>query len=289
MISSIVIIVLLTIASIIGLYIFRRRHYVNKAVIGGISAIVASCIISSFAVVPAGHVGIVDLWGNVKPTALKAGIHIINPLANVISMSIKTHEMKAKLSAPSKEGLMTTLEVSLWYKINPADAPTIYKTIGTDYASVIIVPTLRSVARATTARYETKALYTTGRDKLVTDMFDMADPITQPKGVIIDRFLLRRVSLPPTVSKAIERKLQAEQEADQMEFVLAKEKQEAERKRVEAQGIADFQRIVTKGITPSLLKWKGIEATEALASSENTKIVVIGNSADGLPLILGGK
>ena len=112
---------------------------------------------------------------------------------------------------------------------------------------------------------------------------------TREKRRVMLTQLLRKIGLPPVVANAIQEKLRREQEAEQMKFVLQKEQQEAERKRIEAQGVADFQRIVAQGISPQLLEWKGIEATEKLAASANTKIVVIGNSKTGLPLILGGE
>ena len=140
-----------------------------------------------------------------------------------------------------------------------------------------------------TAEYEAKALYTAGREAIVAEIFKMAEPVAREKGISIEKVLLRAVKLPQLVAEAIERKLQAEQQAEQMKFILDKERQETDRKRIEAQGISDFQRIVSQGITQSLLDWKGIEATEKLASSPNSKIVIIGNPKSGLPLILEGQ
>jgi len=137
--------------------------------------------------------------------------------------------------------------------------------------------------------YEAKALYSAEREKIAGEIFSLFRRLAGERGIMVQQVLLRRIGLPPVVANAIQEKLRREQEAEQMKFVLQKEQQEAERKRIEAQGIADFQRIVAQGISAQLLEWKGIEATEKLASSSNTKIVVIGNSKTGLPIILGEK
>ena len=132
-------------------------------------------------------------------------------------------------------------------------------------------------------------VYSAERDKIASEIFDLFRRLAGERGIMVQQVLLRRIGLPPVVANAIQEKLRREQEAEQMKFVLQKEQQEAERKRIEAQGIADFQRIVAQGISAQLLEWKGIEATEKLAGSSNTKIVVIGNSKTGLPIILGEK
>lgn len=242
-----------------------------------------------FVIIDAGTVGVVDFWGKVSSTPLEAGVNMRNPLADIHSFSIKTMELKEDVDTPSKEGLITHLEVSIWYKVIPDKAPEIYRTIGVAYEDIILKPLIRSVLRSVTAEYEAKALYTAGREAIVAEIFRMAEPVAKEKGMAIDKVLLRAVKLPQLVAEAVERKLQAEQQSEQMKFVLDKERQEADRKRIEAQGIADFQKIVTQGITPSLLEWKGIEATEKLAASSNTKVVIIGNPKNGLPLILEGQ
>ena len=152
-----------------------------------------------------------------------------------------------------------------------------------------MIPQLRSVVRGVTASYEAKALYTTERENISTEMFNQLQPILAERGVNVEKVLLRSVTLPDILATAIQKKLEAEQQSEQMKFVLNKEEQEAERKRVEAKGIADFQRIVTSGLTTDFLRWKGIEATAKLADSQNSKIVVIGGGKDGLPIILGGQ
>ncbi len=240
------------------------------------------------AVVPAGHVGVKDFFGNVSPDALPPGVHLILPFTRVHKMSIQTMELKETAEVPSKEGLMMDLEGSLLYRLDPAKAAEMYKTVGMSYAEVVVVPQVRSAIREITASYDAKALYSSEREQVAHETFELVKKMTSGRGVIIESVLLRKIGLPAIVANAIQEKLKREQESEQMKFVLAKEQQEAERKRIEAQGIADFQKIVAQGISSQLLEWKGIEATEKLAMSPNTKIVVVGNPKSGLPIILGG-
>jgi prohibitin 1 len=154
---------------------------------------------------------------------------------------------------------------------------------------VLVSPNFRSVMRAVTAAHTANALYSEAREQVAQQMVDQLKRALEPRGIIVENVLLRDIRLPDTLKQAIEAKQQAEQDAQRMQFVLQKERQEAERKRIEAQGVSDFQRIVTQGISEQLLEWKGIEATEKLVASPNSKIVIIGNSKNGLPLIFPGQ
>jgi regulator of protease activity HflC (stomatin/prohibitin superfamily) len=240
-------------------------------------------------VIPAGHVGVKDFFGNVSPNVLTPGVNVVFPFTKVVKMSIKTQEVKEQAEVPSKEGLTMDLEGSLLFRLDPARAADIYKTIGPDYQEIAVHPQIRSAIREVTATYEAKALYSAERDKIASETLALFRKMSEGRGIITEAVLLRKIGLPAVVANAIQEKLKREQEAEQMKFVLQKESQEAERKRIEAQGVADFQRIVASGISQQLLEWKGIEATEKLALSANTKVVVIGNSKSGLPIILGGE
>ena len=251
------------------------------ATIGAILAIT-----QIFTVVPAGTVGVVDFLGNVKENTLKAGVNFVNPMANVIKFSIKTQEIKEMMTVPSMEGLSIQLEISLLYSLDPDNASKIYKTVGEDYAEIILIPQFRSVVRGVTAKYDAKALYTASREQLATEMKDELEKLVGPRGITIESAPMRQIILPAGLTASIEEKLKAEQESQRMQFVLKREEQEADRKRIEAKGIADFQDIVARGISQQLLEWKGIEATEKLANSQNAKIVIIGSGKNGLPIIL---
>ena len=244
-------------------------------------------LLSSITVVDAGHVGIVDVFGRVSNTTLKAGIQLVNPMARVVQMSIQTLEKKETMDVPSKEGLTMSIEVSVLYHLDPDKAADVYRSVGEDYAGVILEPQFRSVTRGVTASYEAKALYTSEREAVAQLIMTDLKALVEPRGVVVESTPMRRLSLPTKITSAIEDKLSADQESQRMAFILTKEQQEAQRKRIEAQGIADFQKTVTEGISDKLLQWKGIEATQDLAKSPNAKIVIIGNSKNGLPLVLG--
>ena len=266
-----------------------QRFIPFKYIVGVIAVIVVFTIANPVAVIPAGHVGVKDFFGYVSSSTLSPGMRIVVPFTRVIKMSIQTQEFMEVADTPSKEGLIINLDVSLLYRLDPAKAAEIYKTVGSNFREVIVQPQLRSAIREVTASYEAKAMYSVERERIANEIMALYMKLTEKRGIITDQVLLRKIGLPNTLAAAIQEKLKREQESEQMKFVLQKEQQEAERKRIEAQGIADFQRIVAQGISAQLLEWKGIEATEKLAQSPNTKIVVIGNPKSGLPIILSGE
>lgn len=243
----------------------------------------------AFTVIPAGHVGVVDLFGWVSPAPLPAGIRMVNPLARVTAMSVMTQEIKETMDVPSKEGLTMQMEASLLFHLDPAKAADVYKTVGLEYQAILVEPQFRAVMRGVTALYEAKALYTSEREAVARLVAVDMEKQIGPRGVVVENTPLRRLTLPQRLAAAIEQKLESEQQSQQMQFVLEKERQEAERKRIEARGVADFQQIINQGLSEQLLKWKGIEATLKLAESQNAKVIVVGSGKDGLPLILGGQ
>jgi prohibitin 1 len=240
----------------------------------------------SLIIVPAGHVGVKELFGRVYDDTLDAGIHIVNPLISVHEMSIRTQQITEDATVPSTEGMNVNLDLTVLFSLDPRKASDVYRTIGLDYMNIVVVPQLRSVVRGVTAGYEAKALYTAEREALATQMETQLRPMIENRGVRLEKVMLRAVKLPDILATAIEKKLEAEQQAEQMKFVLQRESQEAERKRIEAKGISDYNTEVSKGLNDGILKLRGIEATRELAKSENSKIVVVGGK-DGLPLILG--
>ncbi len=258
--------------------------------IGTIIGVIALVILLFWSVVsvPAGHVAVITLFGKVSERMLDEGIHLINPLAATHEMSVRTQEFKETASVPSSEGLMMTLDTSLLLRLDAKRAADVYQKIGLNYITVVVEPMLRSAIRDITAKHSANALYTGGREEVQQKIQEMLFKELGDRGIFVENVLLRDVQLPAMLKTSIEQKQQAEQESLRMSFILQREKQEAERKRIEAQGIADFQRIVAAGISQQLLEWKGIEATEKLAASNNTKVVVIGSGKSGLPLILGG-
>jgi regulator of protease activity HflC (stomatin/prohibitin superfamily) len=249
--------------------------------------IVVIFFFSSVISIPTGNVGILTLFGRVTGETLGEGIHVINPLKSVQKLSIQTQSIKESANTPSNEGLILALDTSLLFHLDRSKAAEVYQKVGSNYAEKVVEPTLRAAIRAATSAHTANALYTNARELVQQQLQDELTAQLAPRGVIVENVLLRDVQLPAMLKSSIEAKQQAEQDALRMSFILQKEKQEAERKRIEAQGIADFQKIVAQGISPQLLEWKGIEATEKLATSANSKVVVVGNSKNGLPLILG--
>jgi len=246
-------------------------------------------LFSSTTSIPTGNVGVLTLFGRVTGDVLGEGIHLINPLKSVQKLSVQTQSVKESANVPSNEGLILALDTSLLFRLDRNKAAQVYQTVGDNYAEKIVEPTLRAAIRASTSSHTANALYTNARELVQQQIQDELTAQLSVRGVIVEAVLLRDVQLPAMLKGSIEAKQQAEQDALRMSFILQKEKQEAERKRIEAQGIADFQKIVAQGISPQLLEWKGIEATEKLALSNNTKVVVIGNPKNGLPLVLEPK
>lgn len=264
---------------------FSARVSAAVAVVFGLLA-----VLQCFTQIPAGHVGVVDFFGVVSDNTLGAGINPVNPMSSVTKYSIQTQEHKETMQVLSREGLTIGLEVSALYRLNPDSAARMYKTVaGGDYETIILIPQFRSICRAVTASFQASALYSTERERLGTSIQEELSKAVAPRGVTIETTPIRNVALPTQLTDAIEQKQRADQESQRMEFVLTKEKQEADRKRIEAKGIADFQTIVAAGISDQLLRWKGIEATEKLANSQNTKVIIVGSGKDGLPIILDTK
>lgn len=264
---------------------FKRGTGFLKYIVFGLIAIFL--LFKCFVVIPAGYVGVKVFFGKVDQNSLPAGFHIVNPLVDIEKMSIRTQELTEQAVVPSREGLSVNLDVTLLYALLPERAAEVYRSIGPDYVAVVLEPQFRSVIRGTTAAYDAKALYTSERELISNEMMTHLEPLLTLRGVKVEKVLLRSMTLPQILSEAIERKLEAEQQSEQMKFVLERERQEADRKRVEAEGVADFQKKVAEGLTDSYLKWKGIEATQKLSESGNSKVVIIGAGQSGLPVILG--
>jgi prohibitin 1 len=254
-----------------------------------IGVIVLIFLWAAVAYVPAGNVGVITLFGRVTGQVLPEGTHLVNPFSVNNTMSIRTQTIKETASVPSNEGLLITMDTSLLYHLDPAKAADVYQKVGPFYADVVVEPNLRSAIREMTASNTANALYSGERERVARSIYDQLNRDLSKRGLVVENVLLRDIQLPPTLKASIEAKQQAEQESLAMSFRLQKEKQEADRKRIEAAGIRDFQQIVAQGISNQLLEWKGIEATETLAKSPNSKIVVIGNPKNGLPLILGSQ
>ncbi len=242
--------------------------------------------------VPSGHRGVKYMKfgdGTEMGKIYDEGFNWHLPWNNIFVYRIQLSERQENLTILSSDGATISMEVSIWFRPIDTKLDSLQKTIGPQYYNSIVATALRGVGRSVVGTYKPEEIYSTKREIIASEILTQMQDLMQNKFVRIENIIIRNVGLPPRITEAINAKLAADQEQQKMEFTLLKETQEAERKRIEAKGISDFQKIVSSGITPTLLKWKGIEATEKLANSPNTKIVIIGNSKDGLPIILGGE
>eukprot|EP00286_Rhodomonas_abbreviata_P023165 CAMPEP_0181298562 /NCGR_PEP_ID=MMETSP1101-20121128/5851_1 /TAXON_ID=46948 /ORGANISM="Rhodomonas abbreviata, Strain Caron Lab Isolate" /LENGTH=405 /DNA_ID=CAMNT_0023403597 /DNA_START=35 /DNA_END=1252 /DNA_ORIENTATION=+ len=261
-------------------------HGVKYLVKKFLPAVLFFLLITSVRIVPPATVGIVQTFGTVAERTISSGPHLVSPFATIKKFNTKTQLFEQQNHVPTKEGLTVDLDVAVLFRIDTARVRDVYLSLGEKYVDVILKPELSSAVRSLTSESEAKALYSEGRTEIQKRLQSELTDVLAPRGIIVENVLLKAVTLPQQLTNAIELKAQAEQESARMEFVLAKEKQEAERKKIEAKGISDFQKIVSEGISGDLLKWKGVEATEKLADSPNTKIVIVGNSKDSLPIML---
>lgn len=253
----------------------------------GISVVAFLVSLTCFKVVPAASVGVVTTLGIAADEPLVPGMYFIKPWSSISVISTKTSLLEQANHVPTKEGVTVELDVALLYHVDTNSARELFLTLGEKYQSVLIEPELASAVRGLTSEADASALYTSGRAEMQTKLHAELSTVLSKRGIIVESVLLKGVVLPDMLKAAIEKKAQGEQEAARMQFVIAKEKQESERKEIEAQGIAAFQKIVSEGISPELLAWKGIEVTHEIATSSNAKVIMVGNTRDSLPVIFG--
>ncbi len=240
--------------------------------------------------IPAGHGGVLfRLFGGglQMNKTYGEGLHVKLPWNSMYIYETRQQEIAEGMNVLSSNGLEINVDFSAWYQPTISDLAKLHGEIGTEYVQRVMIPALRSAARSVVGRYTPEQIYSTKRDAIQVEIFDETKKILDEKHVQLNQVLIRSVTLPPTIKMAIESKLKQEQEALEYEFKLEKALQEAERQRIDAEGKAKANSILSASITDKILREKGIEATLKLAESPNTKIVIIGNSADGLPLILG--
>lgn len=215
------------------------------------------------------------------------GFHFLAPWNKMYVYEVRQQEVSEDMNVLSSNGLEISVDVSIWYQPAYVELGMLHSNIGTNYLQRVVIPSLRSSTRSVIGRYTPEEIYSTNRDSIQDEIFNETKEILDGKYVQVNRILIRSIVLPPTIKTAIERKLKQEQESLEYEFKLEKAQKEAERQRIDAEGKARANRILSESLTDKILKEKGIEATLNLANSPNTKVVVIGNSENGLPIILG--
>ena len=216
------------------------------------------------------------------------GFHFLAPWNKMIVYNVRQQETAEEMNVLSSNGLEIKADVSAWYKPQYTELGLLHQQIGKSYLNVIVIPALRASARSVIGRYTPEQIYSTKRDAIQDEIYEETKKILSEKHIALDRVLIRSIVLPPTIKSAIESKLKQEQESLEYEFKLQKAKKEAERQRIDAEGKAAANRILNASLTELILKEKGINATLKLAESPNAKVVIIGNSKDGMPIILGG-
>ncbi|HZY40073.1 MAG TPA: prohibitin family protein [Mucilaginibacter sp.] len=289
---------------IVGIVLKRSpepgSHFANIVRIAGVIIVVLGLLASSVKIIEPGQVGVQVLFGKVQNEVLESGLHFIDPVVDVTTFSIQTenYTMSAKTSEGqvqgddairvlSSDGLEVAIDLSVLYRVKAARAPFILQNIGSDYENKIVRPVTRTAVRDNAVNYQAVDLYSSKREefqfkinKTITDNFSK-------NGLEVQQILVRNITLPESVRQSIESKIQAEQDAQKMQFVLQKERQEADRKRVEAQGIADYQRIISLGLTAQQLEYQSILAQKEIALSPNTKVIIMGGK--GTPVMLSDK
>ena len=268
--------------------------------ISGFVIIAIGIFSSMFKQINAGQVGVQSLYGSVQNEVLQSGLRVVNPLMDVTIFDTQTqnytmsavHNEGAQegddaIRVLSNDGLEVVIDLTVLYRVSPTDAPKILKTIGANYSDKIVRPITRTRIRDNAVYYDAIALYSTKRNEFQQRIFKSIEDDFKKRGLILEQLLIRNINLPNSVKKTIESKINAEQDAQKMTFVLQKEKQEAERKRVEAQGIADYQRIISSGLTDKQLQYEQIKAQKEIAISNNAKIIFM--NGKNSPVIISDK
>jgi regulator of protease activity HflC (stomatin/prohibitin superfamily) len=256
---------------------------------------------SAIVQIDAGRVGVQSLFGKVQSRVLEPGLNFVNPLVKVTPFDVKTQNYTMSgvhdegdqsgddaIRVLSSDGLEVIMDVTVLYRVTAAKAPEILSNIGTDYKGVIVRPLVRTKLRDNAVYYDAVSLYSTKRDEFQNRIFESIKAEFANRGLDLESLLVRNIVLPESVKTTIESKINAEQEAQKMTFVLQKEKQEAERKRVEAQGIADYQRIISTGLSDKQLQYETIKANQAIATSPNTKVIIMGGKTNA-PILISDK
>jgi regulator of protease activity HflC (stomatin/prohibitin superfamily) len=274
------------------------RNFKTILKTAGVIVILIGISISSVVQIEPGEVGVQKLFGKVKDNTLESGLNVINPLVKVVTFDIKTENYTMSgvtdegnkqgddaIRVLSADGLEVIVDLTVLYKVIPSEAPRILKEVGTDYRNVLVRPICRTKIRDNAVYYDAVALFSSKRDEFQSRIFSTIESNFKERGLLLEQLLVRNLTLPASVKATIESKINAEQDAQKMTFVLQKERQEAERKRVEAQGIADYQKILSTGLSDRLLQY---EMIKAITVSPNAKLIFMTNGKN-LPILVDSK
>ncbi len=274
------------------------RKFRSTIMTGGVIVVLIGMSLACIVQVEPGQVGVQKLFGKVNNNILESGLNVVNPLVQVVMFDVKTENYTMSgvqdegskqgddaIRVLSADGLEVIIDLTVLYKVIPAEAPRILKEVGTDYRNVLVRPICRTKIRDNAVYYDAVALYSTKRDEFQSRIFNTIESNFKERGLLLEQLLVRNITLPASVKASIESKINAEQDAQKMTFVLQKETQEAQRKRVEAQGIADYQKILSTGLSDRLLQY---EMIKAISASPNAKVIFMTNGKN-LPMIVDSK
>ena len=243
-------------------------------------SICVAFIMSSCAIIRQGEVGVKRTLGKLSPRTIEPGAKAFNPLTTtIIKLPVRTVNIEIESNLPSKEGLNVRSVISILYHIEPSKASSIIENIGTNYEEVLITSVFRSASADVCSRFYAKDMHTSKRAEIEEEIKDRMDKLLEERGFDIEAVLLKTIQLPIGLAQAVENKLEAEQEAQRMEFVLQRERMEAQRRKVEAEGIRDAQKILQEGINPEIIQWQSIEAFKQLSSSPGTRVIITDGQA----------
>ncbi|MEP6467876.1 MAG: prohibitin family protein [Parafilimonas sp.] len=273
------------------------QRFTNPARVVGVVVFLMGILTACIVQIDAGEIGVQKLFGKIQNDVLYSGLHFINPLVDVEHINIQTQNYTMSgvtdegtkagndaIKVLSADGLEVTIDLSVLYHVVPSDAPRLLQQTGLDYEDKIVRPVTRTRIRDNAVYYDAVSLFSTKRDEFQQRIYKTIEKDFSDRGLLLESLLIRNITLPQSVKQSIEQKISAEQDAQKMQFVLQKEQQEAQRKRIEAQGIADYQTIISQSLTDKQLQYESIKAQLAIAQSPNTKIIVMGKG--NTPLIM---
>ncbi|SHI57659.1 Regulator of protease activity HflC, stomatin/prohibitin superfamily [Hymenobacter daecheongensis DSM 21074] len=281
---------------------YRFEQFRGGLLFGGVVLIGLGLALSTVVQIGAGEVGVQTLFGKVQPRILTSGLNVVNPLVEVTEFDTRTqnYTMSAQhnegqqagddaIRVLSADGLEVVIDLTVLYRVVPTETPKVLSTIGEAYQDAIVRPVTRTRIRDNAVYYDAVALYSTKRDEFQARIFKSISDDFKSRGLLLEQLLIRNIQLPQSVKRSIESKISAEQDAQKMQFVVQKERQEAERKRVEAQGIADYQKIINQEITDKLLQYESIKANKEIATSPNSKVIIMGSRGTAPQVLIGDK
>lgn len=275
-------------------------NYANAVRITGLIIIVLGVMNACIKQIDAGEIGVQSMFGKVQDEVLTSGLNFVNPLMDVKEIDVRTQNYTMSgvhnegdmagddaIRVLTADGLEVVIDLTVLYRVEASQAPKIVKEIGYDFKNVVVRPITRTKIRDNAVYYTAVDLYSIKRDEFQSRIFKTIEANLKARGLVLEQLLVRNITLPVSVKGSIEEKIKAEQEAQKMQYVLQKEKQEAERKRVEAQGIADYQRIISQGLGDKQLQYEQIQVMKGLITSPNAKVIIMGGGKT--PVILDGK